>query len=74
VSRIKSLLNPNPGAGGGSGTVNSVSATDSTITVGGTSTDPTVGVNAIPESKVTNLSGDLNALQQRLAMQLVLDS
>jgi hypothetical protein len=39
--------------------VGSVSAADSTITVGGTPTAPTVGVNAIPESKVTGLSADL---------------
>ena len=39
--------------------VGSVSATDATITVGGTSTAPTIGVNAIPESKVTNLTTDL---------------
>jgi hypothetical protein len=41
--------------------VSSVAATDATITVGGTSTAPTVGVNAIPESKVTNLTIDLAA-------------
>lgn len=49
------------GGGGGSGTVTSVTAGDSTITVGGTSTDPTVAVNAIAESKVTNLVTDLSA-------------
>src|SRR6185437_11540980 len=41
--------------------VGSVTATDSTITVGGTSTAPTIGVNAISESKVTNLTTDLAA-------------
>ena len=44
--------------------VGSVSATDATITVGGTSTAPTIGVNAIPESKVTNLSSDLAATEK----------
>lgn len=43
--------------GAGGSTV--VSAADSTITIGGTPTAPTVGVNAIPESKVTNLVSDL---------------
>lgn len=37
----------------------SVTAADSTITIGGTVVNPTVGVNAIPESKVTSLVADL---------------
>lgn len=49
-----------PGGGGG-GSVNSVSAGDSTITVAGTATDPTVAVNTIAQSKVTNLVSDLAA-------------
>lgn len=48
-------------AGTGSGTVTSVTAGDSTITIGGTATDPTVAVNAIAEAKVTNLTTDLAA-------------
>lgn len=47
--------------GGGGGGVVSVGATDTTITISGTGTAPTVGVNAIPESKVTNLTADLAA-------------
>ncbi|HVX24079.1 MAG TPA: hypothetical protein VG992_01920 [Candidatus Saccharimonadales bacterium] len=43
------------------GSVSSVTAGDSTITVGGTGTAPTVAVNSIPESKVTNLTTDLAA-------------
>ena len=39
--------------------VSSVTAGDSTITMGGTSTAPTVKVGAIAESQVTNLSSDL---------------
>jgi hypothetical protein len=35
------------GSGSGSGAVNSVTATDSTIVVGGTATDPTVGAGVI---------------------------
>lgn len=50
-----------PTVPGLSGKVSSVTATDSTITVGGTSTAPTIGVNSIPESKVTNLTTDLAA-------------
>lgn len=49
------------GGGGGGGSVDSVTAGDSTITVAGTSTDPTIAVNAIAESKVTNLTTDLAA-------------
>lgn len=45
-----------PSGGGG---VSTVTATDATITIGGTGTDPTVGVNTIPESKVTGLVSDL---------------
>lgn len=45
------------GSGGGS-SVASVTALDSTVTVAGT-TAVTVGVNVIPESKVTNLVTDL---------------
>lgn len=44
----------------GSGVL-TVTATDSTITVGGTPQNPTVGVNSIAESKVTNLVADLAA-------------
>jgi hypothetical protein len=39
--------------------VSSVTAGDSTITVGGTASAPTVRVNAIAESQVTNLTSDL---------------
>jgi len=45
----------------GGGTVTSVTAGDATITVGGTAADPTIAVNAIAESKVTNLVTDLAA-------------
>jgi hypothetical protein len=41
--------------------VGSVTALDGTITISGTATAPTVGVNAIPESKVTGLVADLAA-------------
>ncbi len=41
--------------------VQSLTAADATITIGGTSTNPTVGVGTIPESKVTNLITDLAA-------------
>ncbi len=41
--------------------VTNVSAADSTITVSGTATSPTVKVNAITESQVTNLNTDLAA-------------
>lgn len=44
-----------------SGTVTGVTATDTTITVSGTPSAPTIGVNGIPESKVTNLTTDLAA-------------
>lgn len=44
----------------GSGVL-TVTAGDSTITVGGTGVNPTVAVNAIAESKVTNLVSDLAA-------------
>jgi hypothetical protein len=50
-----------PGVKWAAAAVGSVTATDSTITVGGTATAPTIGVNAIPESKVTNLVADLGA-------------
>lgn len=50
-----------PTAGGGS--VTSVTAGDGTVTIGGTGTDPTVAVNAIAESKVTNLVSDLAGKQ-----------
>jgi len=43
----------------GGGGVTSVTAGDTTITVGGTGSAPTVAVNAIPESKVTGLVADL---------------
>lgn len=45
----------------GGGGVSSVTAGDTTITIGGTATAPTVAVNAIAESKVTNLTTDLAA-------------
>lgn len=45
----------------GGGTVTSVTAGDSTITVGGSAGAPTVAVNAIAESKVINLTTDLAA-------------
>jgi hypothetical protein len=45
----------------GGGGVSSVTAADSTITVAGTTTNPTIAVNAIAESKVTNLTTDLAA-------------
>jgi hypothetical protein len=54
------IWKPTTVAGGG-GSVASVTATDATITVAGTATDPTVAVNAIPESKVTGLVADLAA-------------
>jgi hypothetical protein len=41
--------------------VGSVTAANSTITIGGTATAPTVAVNAVAESQVTNLSTDLAA-------------
>jgi len=40
--------------------VSSVSAGDSTVTIGGTATAPTVAVNAIAESQVTSLTSDLS--------------
>jgi hypothetical protein len=49
------------GATGAAGVVQAVTATDATVTVSGTTANPTVGVNAIPESKVTNLVTDLAA-------------
>lgn len=39
--------------------VTSVTAGDSTVTIGGTASDPTVAVNAIAESQVTGLTTDL---------------
>lgn len=45
------------------GTVTGVTAANSTITVAGTSAAPTVAVNAIAESQVTNLTADLAAKQ-----------
>jgi hypothetical protein len=48
----------------GGGTVTGVTATDSTVTVSGTANAPTIGVNAIPESKVTNLTSDLSATEK----------
>lgn len=47
----------------GGGTVTSVTAGDTTITIGGTAVAPTVAVNVIPESKVTNLVSDLAGKQ-----------
>lgn len=49
------------GATGPQGNPTSVAAADATITIGGTSAAVTVGVNAIPESKVTGLTADLAA-------------
>jgi len=43
--------------------VATVTAGDATVTVAGTSSDPTVAVNAIPESKVTGLVSDLAGKQ-----------
>lgn len=43
--------------------VATVTAGDATVTVAGTSSDPTVAVNAIPESKVTGLVTDLAGKQ-----------
>jgi len=40
--------------GSGTGTVTSVTAGDSTITVGGTATDPTISVNSITHTKVSD--------------------
>ncbi|HVW22977.1 MAG TPA: hypothetical protein VHB51_00615 [Candidatus Saccharimonadales bacterium] len=40
--------------------VSSVTAADTTVTVGGTATAPTVKVNSITESQVTNLTTDLS--------------
>ena len=48
-------------AGGGSGTVTSVTATNATIVASGTATDPTLAVGTIAESQVTNLVSDLAA-------------
>ena len=42
-----------------SGSVTSVGNADTTIAVTGTASDPLIGVNVIPESKVTNLVTDL---------------
>jgi hypothetical protein len=39
------LINQAPGSGGGGGSVDSVTAGDSTVTVAGTASDPTVAVN-----------------------------
>lgn len=50
----------------GSGVL-SVTALDGTVTIGGTAANPTVGVNAIPESKVTGLAGDLAAVNAAVA-------
>jgi len=44
-----------------SGSVNSVTAANATITVGGTGSNPTVAVGTIAESQVTNLTTDLAA-------------
>jgi hypothetical protein len=60
LERAKRDLSGAGGGGGGGGSVTSVTAGDATITVAGTATDPTVAVNAIPESKVTNLITDLS--------------
>lgn len=50
----------------GSGVL-SVAAADGTITIGGTAVNPLVGVNVIPESKVTGLPADLAALSTAIA-------
>lgn len=47
--------------GGATGTVNSVTAADGTITIGGTGSAPTVAVGTITESQVTSLTSDLAA-------------
>jgi hypothetical protein len=47
--------------GGGGGQVSTVTAADATVTVGGSVTDPTIAVAAIPETKVTGLVADLAA-------------
>jgi hypothetical protein len=44
-----------------------VTAADATIVVAGTAQHPTVGVGVIPESKVTNLTTDLNTLTNNVA-------
>jgi hypothetical protein len=49
------------GPTGPQGDPTSVTAADTTITIGGTSAAVTVGVNTIPESKVTGLTADLAA-------------
>ena len=53
---------PGPqGTPGAPGVVQAISAADSTITVAGTAANPTVKVNTIAESQVTNLTTDLAA-------------
>ncbi len=47
-----------------SGGITSVTAADGTVAIGGTASAPTVGVNAIPEAKVTNLTIDLAATEK----------
>jgi len=54
----------------GAGSVVSVGATDSTITVSGTATAPTVAVNAIAESQVTGLPADLTGIATSLTTKV----
>jgi hypothetical protein len=58
-----------PGVKWAAAPVGSVTATDSTITVSGTATAPTIGVNAIPESKVTGLPADLAGKATKLVVR-----
>jgi collagen type VII alpha len=58
----------------GGGTVTSVTAADSTVTVGGTASAPTIAVNAISESKVTNLTTDLAAKANTSSLSTVATS
>ena len=47
--------------GGGGGGIASVTAATAAIVIGGTATDPTVDIGAVPQSAITNLSTDLAA-------------
>jgi hypothetical protein len=57
-----------PASSGGG--VATVTAADGTIVVGGTTTNPTVGVGVIAESQVTNLNTDLAALAASVATKV----